>query len=357
MGDNKRYYWIKLKTDFFNQETIDFLLSQKNGCEYIVLYQMLCLNTANNNGEMCSKIGEMIVPYNVEKIVRDTKYFDFDTVTIALGLFKQLGLIYEEKDKILKITNFNEMVGSEASNPNAQRQKRFRERQKQLKLSVTDSNVDSNAKNNEEIENRDRDKSIDINNKRYNGNYYIVIQRDKYKCALCNSIENLCVHHIDGYDELKPENSNENKMITLCRNCHINVHAGQKIDEDTLNSIDYYIDSNEMLLCNTNVTQEIEYRDKSIDIDIDKENNKRKNFIKPTLEEVNQYCIERKNNIDPENFIDYYNSNGWKVGKNQMKDWKAAIRTWERRNKEVNNAINKGSNAKSRDGSEYAEYD
>lgn len=172
MNDNKRYYWIKLKTDFFNQETIDFLLSQKNGCEYIVLYQMLCLNTANNNGEMCSKIGEMIVPYNVDKIVRDTKYFDFDTVTIALGLFKQLGLIYEEKDKILKITNFNEMVGSEASNPNAQRQKRFRERQKQLKLSVTDSNVDSNVKNNEEIEIdiRDRDKSIDkdidnINNK------------------------------------------------------------------------------------------------------------------------------------------------------------------------------------------------
>ncbi len=168
MNDNKRYYWIKLKTDFFNQETIDFLLSQKNGCEYIVLYQMLCLNTANNNGEMCSKIGEMIVPYNVDKIVRDTKYFDFDTVTIALGLFKQLGLIYEEKDKILKITNFNEMVGSEASNPNAQRQKRFRERQKQLKLSVTDSNVDSNAKNNEEIDIdiRDRDKSIDkdINN-------------------------------------------------------------------------------------------------------------------------------------------------------------------------------------------------
>lgn len=169
MNDNKRYYWIKLKTDFFNQETIDFLLSQKNGCEYIVLYQMLCLNTANNNGEMCSKIGEMIVPYNVDKIVRDTKYFDFDTVTIALGLFKQLGLIYEEQDKILKITNFNEMVGSEASNPNAQRQKRFRERQKQLKLSVTDSNDNSNVKNNEEIDIRDRDKSIDkdidINNK------------------------------------------------------------------------------------------------------------------------------------------------------------------------------------------------
>lgn len=55
-------------------------------------------------------------------------------------------------------------------------------------------------------------------------------------------------------------------------------------------------------------------------------------FKKPTLEEVKQYCIERQNKIDAENFIDYYEANGWKVGKNPMKDWKAAIRTWERRN-------------------------
>ena len=102
--------------------------------------------------------------------------------------------------------------------------------------------------------------------------------------------------------------------------------------------------------------------DKEEDIDIDKEininkeNNKRKNFIKPTIEEVKEYCLERNNNIDAENFIDYYNSNGWKVGKNPMKDWKATIRTWERRNNGGNNnAKLKGSNK--RDGSEYAEYD
>ena len=68
-----------------------------------------------------------------------------------------------------------------------------------------------------------------------------------------------------------------------------------------------------------------------------KPNNKPNKFIKPTLEEVKQYCIERNNNIDAEHFIDYYNSNGWKVGKNPMKDWKASIRTWERRNKEEKN--------------------
>ena len=113
MAENK-YYWIKLKTDFFNLPAIDYMLEQNNGCEYIVLYQMLCLQTANNNGELSRKVGEMIMPYNVDKIVRDTKYFDTDTVIVALELFKKLGLIYEqETNGILKIANHSEMVGSE----------------------------------------------------------------------------------------------------------------------------------------------------------------------------------------------------------------------------------------------------
>ena len=126
MADNKKFYWIKLKTDFFNQETIDFLMSQQNGCQYVVLYQMLCLNTANNGGNLSTKIGEMIVPYDVNKIVRDTKYFDFDTVTIALGLFKQLGLIYESEDDVLKISNFELMVGSESASKEATKKRNQR---------------------------------------------------------------------------------------------------------------------------------------------------------------------------------------------------------------------------------------
>ena len=56
----------------------------------------------------------------------------------------------------------------------------------------------------------------------------------------------------------------------------------------------------------------------------------RKRFTAPTIEDVKAYCKERGNRVDPERFIDYYTSNGWKVGKNPMKDWKAAVRTWER---------------------------
>lgn len=61
---------------------------------------------------------------------------------------------------------------------------------------------------------------------------------------------------------------------------------------------------------------------------------KTKRFTPPTLEEVEDYCLERGNSVDPERFIDYYTSNGWKVGKNTMKDWKAAVRTWEKSDKQ-----------------------
>jgi hypothetical protein len=58
---------------------------------------------------------------------------------------------------------------------------------------------------------------------------------------------------------------------------------------------------------------------------------KTKRFVKPTLEDVRAYCLERQNNVDPESFVDFYESKGWKVGNQPMKDWKAAVRTWERR--------------------------
>ena len=66
----------------------------------------------------------------------------------------------------------------------------------------------------------------------------------------------------------------------------------------------------------------------------DSESQTRKRFVPPTLEEVQAYCQERQNGVDPQRFIDHYTSNGWMVGKNKMKDWKASIRTWERTEKE-----------------------
>ena len=56
----------------------------------------------------------------------------------------------------------------------------------------------------------------------------------------------------------------------------------------------------------------------------------RTRFIAPTVEEVNAYCQERRNGVNPQRFVDYYQANGWRVGKNPMKDWRACVRTWEK---------------------------
>jgi len=63
------------------------------------------------------------------------------------------------------------------------------------------------------------------------------------------------------------------------------------------------------------------------------DSNKKALFKKPTLDEVKNYCILRKNNIDSQAFIDFYESKGWQIGKEIMKSWKACVRTWESREK------------------------
>lgn len=69
-----------------------------------------------------------------------------------------------------------------------------------------------------------------------------------------------------------------------------------------------------------------------------------KRFIPPTVDEVSAYCQERGNSVDPQRFVDYYSSNGWMVGKNKMKDWKAAVRTWEQKEKSYARPAPKSSN-------------
>ena len=57
----------------------------------------------------------------------------------------------------------------------------------------------------------------------------------------------------------------------------------------------------------------------------------KKRFIPPTVDEVDAYCKERKNAVDAETFVDFYSAKGWRVGSQPMRDWKAAVRTWEKR--------------------------
>ena len=69
--------------------------------------------------------------------------------------------------------------------------------------------------------------------------------------------------------------------------------------------------------------------------------NKKVRFKKPKLDDVKDYCILRSNNIDAEAFMDFYESKDWKIGKNKMKDWKACVRTWEKREKDKPQTMSK----------------
>lgn len=78
-------------------------------------------------------------------------------------------------------------------------------------------------------------------------------------------------------------------------------------------------------------------------------NTNRGAFKKPSVDEVRSYCMERQNSVDPEAFINHYESNGWMVGKSHMKDWKAAVRTWEQREKAQRPAFRSNPGTKQRE--------
>lgn len=219
MAESKKFWYIQLNVNFFDDDRIDWLCEQNNGYAYVVLYLKLCLKTANNNGILTRKIGNMIIPYNVDKIAEVTN-INVDIVRVALELYKRIGLVYEadENCNFMRLPEVPGMVGY--TTQAAIEKARQRERKKQLE-------------------------------------------------------------------------------------------AGQLPDK-----------------CPDNVRQEL--RDNSLDKEKEQDK-KRKRFTPPTVEEVAAYCHERQNSVDAQTFVDFYASKGWVVGKSKMKDWKAAVRTWEKR--------------------------
>ena len=121
-------------------------------------------------------------------------------------------------------------------------------------------------------------------------------------------------------------------------------------------------------LCNGEIEKELE-KEKELDKEIDNKcastKQKRKRFVKPTISDIEQYCSEKNISINAQQFIDYYESNGWKVGRNSMKDWQATVRRWASNNygkkkSSKDNAINVVNNLMSKlggDGNEQSATD
>jgi cell fate (sporulation/competence/biofilm development) regulator YmcA (YheA/YmcA/DUF963 family) len=173
---------------------------------------------------------------------------DIDNVSVTLSYLSSMGLLEEsqETNKFFLIEASNQ-IGSEGQS--AERKRRFDEKKK-LQIEKAPK---SNALRQKQFRAKKVCEEIKYipyiddytNNKRYNGNYYLVFKRDKMKCAICGSTDSLCVHHIDGYDENNPQNNEDNKMITMCRTCHARTHAGLEIQKEILESIHYFEENNE----------------------------------------------------------------------------------------------------------------
>lgn len=160
MATGKRYYWIKLKDSFMSSDEIDYLMSQPDGANYVVLYQMLCLKTINTGGCLVSQIGEMLIPYDAEKIQRECKWFSLATVRVALSVYKQIGLIFESPDGILAISNYSDIVGSE-TDYSAQKRLQRENRRRQIPAKGADNNEDNNVDNVHTEKEIEKDKEIE----------------------------------------------------------------------------------------------------------------------------------------------------------------------------------------------------
>ena len=271
----KRYYWLKLQEDFFSSVRIKRLRKIAGGDTYTIIYLKMQLLSIRNGGMLKYSGYE---PSFAEELAIDIDE-EPENVAVTLQYLSKCGLI-ETSDHIDYLLPFAAMnIGSEGSG--AKRVRDFRERQKAL----SDSTGMQPPKTNAERQRAFRAKQKcaekqhipmvddDTNRKRYGGNYFLVCQRERYQCALCGSIENLCVHHIDNYDEHKPENNALNKLILLCRKCHSNVHYSDlKIPEEVLDSIGYFdetVTCNE--ICNASVTEVKQIGNGEIEKEIEKE--------------------------------------------------------------------------------------
>lgn len=124
MATGKRYYWIKISKDFMDSDAVNYLMGLKNGADYIMLYVSLCMMAINTGGELAMKIGDQVIPYDLERIRRDAKWFPSATIYKGVELFKKLGLLSLGEQGQFILANYANIVGSETDYADKQRRQR-----------------------------------------------------------------------------------------------------------------------------------------------------------------------------------------------------------------------------------------
>lgn len=126
-NSNKKYYWLKLKEDFFEEDTIEWLEEQENGKEYCLFYLKLCLKSLKTEGLLIRNVGEMLIPYDAKQLGKIT-HTDIDTVRVAMDIFTKIGLVQILENGEIFITQLQNMVGSETNKAQLMRNKRSKEK-------------------------------------------------------------------------------------------------------------------------------------------------------------------------------------------------------------------------------------
>lgn len=229
MSDNKKYYYLRLKDNFFDSDELKILESMKDGYLYSNILLKLYLRSLKNDGKLV--VNERI-PYNSEMLASVTGH-QVGTVKQALSVFKDLGLIDVLDNGAIYMLDIQNFIGKGSTEADRRRayDRKITQEKELLKIESVRNLREISEKSTPEIE--------------------IELEKDI---------------------EIEKEIHSSAKSTTT----------------------------------------------------------KRKRFEKPTLSQITQYCLERNNCVNAEQFYDYYESNGWKVGKNSMKNWKACVRTWER---------------------------
>ena len=198
---DKKYYWLKLKRDFFKRHDIQIIEVMPNGKDYILFYLKLLCESVDHNGEL--RFNEEI-PYNDEMLATITRT-NIDIVRSAIQIFIQLQMMEKLDDGTIYLREVQKMLGCEtywAERKRVQKDKRLNLGFEYIKVLSQDQIALPNGE------------TRFIDEKRYGGNGKLVWERAKGKCEICGSEENLCIHHNNGY-------SNEiDDLLLICRSCH-----------------------------------------------------------------------------------------------------------------------------------------
>lgn len=202
---DKKYYWIKLKEDFFEEDVISWIEEQEKGVYYSNFYLKLCLKAMNSEGRLIRKVGEMLIPYDVKTLSKITGV-DQDTVIVAMELLKRTGLIEILENGEIYLTQLKNMIGSESKWAEKKRLQRAKG-QSEDNVPLLSGQCPT-EKEKEKEKDKDKDKEKDKDKKKIKhkyGNYNHVLLTDNEKEKLLNELDeykfNLVIEKLDEYIE------------------------------------------------------------------------------------------------------------------------------------------------------------